>query len=206
MARKIIKLFIILIISMLIGNMAYGMYREFKIGDGPSVSYAQVENQIKSSSNMENKIGTNSEDLQEEIVIEKILEEYKGYKVSSKLVIPKIELETYILDSKEEDAMWLCPTKYFGPEPNKSGNYCIAAHNYDKENMFNHIIELERGDKIFLSDNFNGKCTYEIYDIYKVQPSDTRVLSQKTNGETEITLITCSDYSSKRIIVKARKI
>ena len=206
MARKIIKLFIILIISMLIGNMAYGMYREFKIGDGPSVSYAQVENQIKSSSNMENKIGTNSEDLQEEIVIEKILEEYKGYKVSSKLVIPKIELETYILDSTEEDAMWLCPTKYFGPEPNKSGNYCIAAHNYDKENMFNHIIELERGDKIFLSDNFNGKCTYEIYDIYKVQPSDTRVLSQKTNGETEITLITCSDYSSKRIIVKARKI
>ena len=155
---------------------------------------------------MENKIGTNSENLQEEIVIEKILEEYKGYKVSSKLVIPKIELETYILDSTEEDAMWLCPTKYFGPEPNKSGNYCIAAHNYDKENMFNHIIELERGDKIFLSDNFNGKCTYEIYDIYKVQPSDTRVLSQKTNGETEITLITCSDYSSKRIIVKARKI
>ena len=206
MARKIIKLFIILIISMLIGNMAYGMYREFKIGDGPSVSYAQVENQIKSSSNMENKIGTNSEDLQEEIVIEKILEEYKGYKVSSKLVIPKIELETYILDSTEEDAMWLCPTKYFGPEPNETGNYCIAAHNYDKENMFNHIIELERGDKIFLSDNFNGKCTYEIYDIYKVQPSDTRVLSQKTNGETEITLITCSDYSSKRIIVKARKI
>lgn len=206
MARKIIKLFIILIISMLIGNMAYGMYREFKIGDGPSVSYAQVENQIKNSSNAGNKIGKNSEDLQEEIVIEKILEEYKGYKVSSKLVIPKIELETYILDSTEEEAMWLCPTKYFGPEPNKAGNYCIAAHNYDKENMFNHIIELEKGDKIFLSDNSNGKCTYEIYDIYKVQPSDTRVLSQKTNGETEITLITCSDYSSKRIIVKARKI
>ena len=72
--------------------------------------------------------------------------------------------------------------------------------------MFNHIIELEKGDRIFLSDNKNGKGTYEIYDIYKVKPTDTEVLSQETNGEIELTLITCSDYSSKRIIVKARKI
>ena len=51
--------------------------------------------------------------------------------------------------------------------------------------------------------NKNGVKIYEIYDIYKVKPTDTEVLSQKTNGRTELTLITCSDYSSTRIIVKA---
>ena len=61
------------------------------------------------------------------------------------------------------------PTKYYGPHVNEIGNYCIAAHNYDKENMFNHIIELEIGDEIFLSDNRNGKCKYKVYDIYKVK-------------------------------------
>src|SRR5699024_9577128 len=101
--------------------------------------------------------------------------------------------------------MWLCPTKYFGPEPNEIGNYCIAAHNYDKENMFNHIIELTEGDKIILSDNKNGSVFYEVYDVYKVEPNQTEVLSQQTEGNTDITLITCSDYSSKRIIVKARR-
>ena len=69
--------------------------------------------------------------------------------------------------------------------------------------MFNHIIELKAGDKLTLEDNKNGVKIYEIYDIYKVKPTDTEVLSQKTNGRTELTLITCSDYSSTRIIVKA---
>ena len=72
--------------------------------------------------------------------------------------------------------------------------------------MFNHIIELELKDKIYLSDNENGKIKYEVYDIYKASPTDTKPLLQETNGNIEITLITCSDYSSKRIIVKARAI
>ena len=194
MLRNFIKLIIILIISMLIGNMAYGMYKEAKIGNGPNESLTEDEENIIEK-NVENIIQNNTK-------IETIDKEYKGYKVSAKLEIPKINLQTFILDADDEEAMWLCPTKYFGPDPNEAGNYCIAAHNYDKENMFNHIIELEKGDKIYLTDNKNGKILYEIYDIYKVKPTDTQVLSQKTNGST---LITCSDYSSKRIIVKARK-
>ncbi len=205
MLKNFIKLLIILIISMLIGNMAYGMYREAKIGDGPNSNLAEEFNEIN---NLDNHINTtiNQNSTTNNLQEEKIVKEYKGYVVSAKLEIPEINLETYVLDSDEEEAMWLCPTKYFGPDANETGNYCIAAHNYDKENMFNHIIELNKGDYIFLTDNKNGQVKYEIYDIYKVKPTDTQVLSQKTNGETELTLITCSDYSSKRIIVKARKV
>ena len=207
MLKNFIKLLIILIISMLIGNMAYGMYREAKIGDGPNQNSSEelIEtDKLEDIDTNQNIINNNwVENTNQEKNIEK---EYKGYVVSAKLEIPEINLETYVLDSDEEEAMWLCPTKYFGPDANETGNYCIAAHNYDKENMFNHIIELNKGDYIFLTDNKNGQVKYEIYDIYKVKPTDTQVLSQKTNGETELTLITCSDYSSKRIIVKARKV
>ncbi len=199
MFRKILKLLIVLILSILIGNMAYGMYQEFNLKDGPNVS---------SLANTEWTQGTlNTEKEEKEIkVIEKIQEQYKGYEVSAKLTIPKIELDTYVLEKYSTETMDLCPTKYFGPEPNEVGNFCIAAHNYNKENMFNHIIELEIGDTIILSDNKNGKVEYEVYDVYKVKPEETEPLSQKAEGRTELTLITCSDYSSKRIIVKARKI
>lgn len=199
MFRKILKLLIVLILSILIGNMAYGMYQEFNLKDGPNVS---------SLANTEWTQGTlNTEKEEKEIkVIEKIQEQYKGYEVSAKLTIPKIELDTYVLEKYSTETMDLCPTKYFGPEPNEVGNFCIAAHNYNKKNMFNHIIELEIGDTIILSDNKNGKVEYEVYDVYKVKPEETEPLSQKTEGRTELTLITCSDYSSKRIIVKARKI
>lgn len=222
MLKKIIQLLIIFAISILIGNMAYGMYREAQLENGPSNfignNKQQTEENINSTTNTMSNSTTNSaansmpnsttnsetnSTSEKNNLIPRLPNKYKGYEVSSKLSIPKIDLETYILNSQEDDAMWLCPTVYFGPEPNEVGNYCIAAHNYDKENMFNHIIELKVGDNLTLEDNKNGIKTYEIYDIYKVKPTDTEVLSQKTNGRTELTLITCSDYSSTRIIVKA---
>ena len=194
MIKKTIKLIIILIISIIIGNSIYGMYKEIKISNAPNKTMITNEN-----SNAEyQKNNVNNSKKSKEIIPEK----YKGYMVSSKIVIPKINLETYVLDEKSEEAMWICPTKYYGPKPNEVGNYCIAAHNYNKENMFNHIIELEIGDKIYLMDNQRGKLEYEVYDIYKTTPDNTIPLMQETESP-EITLITCSDYSSKRIIVKA---
>ena len=190
MIKKFLKLLIILVIFIIIGKMSYGIYKEMKLSDGPT-------NIVEENEKEENK-------ETKKIEIERITTAYKGYIVSAKLMIPKINLNTYVFEDYDEDAMWICPTKYFGPEPNEVGNYCIAAHNYDKENMFNHIIELEAGDIIYLSDNKNGQVEYKVYDVYKVKPTDNFPLEQDTNGKTEITLITCSDYSSKRIIVKAR--
>lgn len=194
MIKKTIKLIIILIISIIIGNSIYGMYKEIKISNAPNKT--MITNENSNAEYQNNNI--NNTKKSKEIIPEK----YKGYMVSSKIVIPKINLETYVLDEKSEEAMWICPTKYYGPKPNEVGNYCIAAHNYNKENMFNHIIELEIGDKIYLMDNQRGKLEYEVYDIYKTTPDNTTPLMQETESP-EITLITCSDYSSKRIIVKA---
>lgn len=199
MIKKIIKLSIILIISAIIGNTIYGIYKESTISDTPNKTARINENNTELIKN-----NVNSNEKNKNSIKEKIAKEYKGYVVSAKLEIPKIKLDTYVLDEKSEEAMWVCPTKYYGPEPNEVGNYCIAAHNYDKENMFNHIIDLKIGDKIYLTDNENGKNEYIVYDIYKTEPENTMPLMQTTE-KTEITLITCSDYSSKRIIVKAIK-
>ena len=196
MIKKVLKLLIILIISIIIGNTLYGIYKEAKISDAPGNNAKESEFSIA-----ELMMGKGSENKIEQVNLPTT---YKGYVVSAKLYIPKINLNTYVLDDKSDEAMWICPTKYYGPEPNEEGNYCIAAHNYDRKNMFNHIIELEIGDTIYLSDNRNGTVAYEVYDIYKAIPTNTEALLQNTNGKAEITLITCSDYSSKRIIVKCR--
>lgn len=222
MIKKILKILIIFIISIIIGNTAYGIYKEAKISDTPRNKAKKSElsivdfligktNKDEAGVNINdtNNLIENNKDKQKvEISKEKVNlpETYKGYIVSAKLYIPKVDLETYVLDDKSDEAMWICPTKYYGPEPNEVGNYCIAAHNYDKENMFNHLIELEIGDTIYLADNKNGKVEYKVYDIYKAVPTNTEALLQNTNGKTEITLITCSDYSSKRIIVRAKAV
>ena len=45
---------------------------------------------------------------------------------------------------------------------------------------------------------------YKIYDINQVFPNDVSCLKQNTNFK-EVTLITCTSDSKKRIIVKAKE-
>ena len=87
----------------------------------------------------------------------------------------------------------------------KSGNFCIAGHNFQRKTMFSKIKKLNIGDKVILEDNKNGSFEYEIYEIYRVEPNDVKCLSQETDGKKELTLITCTSDSKKRIIVKSRE-
>lgn len=137
------------------------------------------------------------------VEIENVPKTYMDYEVIAKLEIPKINLETNVLKEYTADGMKVCSSKFFGPEPNEVGNFCIAGHNYEQENMFNHLINLEKGDELYLTDNKNGKITYSIYDIYRVKPQNTAPIGQETNGNKIVTLITCVNYSRSRLIVQA---
>lgn len=147
-----------------------------------------------------NKQSTTNEQNVEKEYIET---EFKGYKVCAKLNIPIINLETYVLEEYSKQALLTSVTKFYGGEPNKVGNFCIAGHNYGSTNMFQNIKKLKVKDEIFLTDTNGNKFKYLIYDMYTVLPNETRCLSQKTDGKTELTLITCTPDSERRIIVKA---
>ena len=119
---------------------------------------------------------------------ENIVKNYKGYEVLAKLEIPVINLETYVLSEFS----------------NEIGNLCIAGHNFINKNMFRNLKKLKTGDTFFLIDNNIGRVEYEVYDIFQVLPEDVSCLNQNTNMK-EITLITCTSDSKKRIIVKAKE-
>lgn len=136
---------------------------------------------------------------------EKIEELYKGYDVVAKLEIEKIKLETYVINFSES-ALNISVTKFWGPAPNEVGNFCIAGHNFKNKNMFHNLKKLQIGDKLTLKDNNIGIIDYEVYNIYTVNPEDVSCLSQNTEGKKEITLITCTNDSKKRIIIKSREL
>ena len=135
-----------------------------------------------------------------------ILTTYKGYPVIAKLEIPKIDLETYVISEYSNQALGVSVTKFYGGNPNEVGNFCIAGHNYITKNMFHDLKKLSIGDTFSLIDNNRKEGMYKIYLVETVEPNETQCLSQKTDGRIEVTLITCTADSSKRIIVKAVKI
>ena len=162
-------------------------------------SWKQEENTIKDNENT-------TQDTSFYQTEESILTTYKGYPVIAKLEIPKINLETYVISEYSNQALGVSVTKFYGGDPNEIGNFCIAGHNYITKNMFHDLKKLSIGDTFTLVDTNNHEGIYKIYLIETVEPNETQCLSQKTDGRIEVTLITCTADSSKRIIVKAVKI
>ena len=175
------------------------------------ITYLRIETNseknIKQANNYEVKnVVTSTNNIKENEKVypkEEVIKEYKGYEVDSKLEIPKIELETYILKDFSKETLNMSVTKFWGCKPNTIGNYCIAGHNFKNKNMFHDLKKLQRNDNLFIIDNKVGKVEYEVYDVYKVFPEDTSCLEQETNGKKEVTLITCTSDSEERIIIKA---
>lgn len=163
-----------------------------------NATYKQEENQEQENEEEAKK--------QKKYPKEEIPKEYKGYKVEAKLEIPQIELETYILSTYSEKSLNISATKFWGADANKVGNFCVAGHNVkNNKNMFHNLVNLKIGQTLWVTDNETGKVEYEIYDIYAVEPEDVNCLSQYTKGRREITLITCTTDSKKRVIVKGRE-
>lgn len=147
----------------------------------------------------ENKINNNRTILKKEY--ENFPIEYKGHKVVGKVKIPKLGIEKYIIEETTQETLKVAVTKTYGPKANQIGNFCISGHNYIQ--TFGRLKELEIGDEIILTDTYNQEVIYQVYKNYKVAPNDTSCLSQETNGERELTLITCTLGAIKRNIIKA---
>lgn len=130
--------------------------------------------------------------------------ELNGFKVIGKITIPKLEVEKYILEETSKESLLESVTKICGPDINKTGNLCLAGHNYG--DTFGKISSLENGDVIQITDTYNRSIKYQVFELERVSPYDTSCLSQETNGEREITLVTCTLGAIKRIVVKAIEI
>lgn len=86
---------------------------------------------------------------------------------------------------------------------NKPGNTVIEGHNYRNGLFFSNNKKLEKGDKIYITDESGNKVTYTIYNKYETTPEDASYLERDTGGKREIVLLTCTDYTNKRLLIFA---
>lgn len=135
-------------------------------------------------------------------VIPTLPDEHEGFEVLGKIKIDKIGIEQYILNSLDESALENGVIKLYGDELNDIGNFCIAGHNY--ENIFQKLNELENGDGFIIIDKNLEETEYEIKEIVSIEPDDLSVLLPNKDN-IQITLITCDNIGTTRLVVKAEK-
>ena len=120
--------------------------------------------------------------------------------------IPKIGVNYPVLSKASDELLKIAPNKFWGPDPNEVGNFCIVAHNYRNSKFFSKVPTLENGDIVELTDLKGRTLKYSVYDKYTVDPEDVACTSQLTGGKKEVTLITCTNDSKQRVIVKATEV
>ncbi len=176
------KIGIIFLVLIVVTGVVYGAYR--------GVSWWKENKKVE-------------EVVADEEETPKMIETIEGYNVLGKIIIEDLNIEQYILDSIEDEALENGVGKLYGGDLNDYGNFCIAGHNY--EEVFQKLEELEEGDTFYILDKNLEKTYYEIKEIDSVEPDDLTCLLQ--NEELiEMTLITCENASTTRLVIKAEMI
>lgn len=196
--KKIINFLIIILILAAITVLGFIIYR-----------YSQYQKNSEEAIEVVAKIEKEFEEISKtgatEGAEQKVETEYKGYKVVGIIEIPKINIKYPILNKTNDDSMQYSITKFAGGEVNSIGNFVVAGHNYLDGSMFGKVKQLEIGDEIKLTDLYNNTVTYEIFDIYSVDPNDTSILESVDENAREVTLITCTKGHVERLITKAKE-
>lgn len=191
-------------------------------------------NNSKSKSNAEDFVGTFVEDTsktedeeKEDSVSENIFEgiegetetttetssgtskvkEYKGYTIAGTIEIPAIKLKYPIIAYEEysKSALETSVVEFYpGNNLNKVGNTTIVGHNYRNGQFFSNNKKLEIGDAIYITDLEGKRVKYEIYNKYEGSDTESEYITRDTNGKAEISLQTCTDDSSARLIIWAK--
>ena len=128
------------------------------------------------------------------------------YTTEAVLNIPSLGINYPVLSDTSEELLKISLNKFWGPSPNTVGNYCIVGHNYKNKKMFGKLADIKNGDIVELTDNSGKSIKYAVYNKYVVNPEDVACTSQLTNGNKEVTLITCTNYGKQRLVVKAREV
>ena len=125
------------------------------------------------------------------------------YNTVGTVIIPSLGVEYPILSETTDALLKVSVCKFWGCNPNEVGNLCIAGHNYRNKRFFSKVPNLSTGDIIQIKDLSGKTINYTIYDKYTVEPTDVSCTSQITNGKKIVTLITCTNDSKQRVVVKA---
>ena len=220
---KALTVILIMIIVAVIGLVAYlgfdyySRYRTNKDGEafvdsltegvivdapeGDSTNTTSEVGNITTSSNVTDSTGTSGGTSNNKRPT------YKGFYTLGSIEIPKTNVKYPILEkvtkrSLETSVAVVWPEN---AELNKPGNVVIVGHNYRNGVFFSNNKKLSKGDKIYITDLNKNRIAYTIYNIFETSDTDTKFYNRNTDGKREITLSTCTDDSSARLIIEARE-
>lgn len=86
---------------------------------------------------------------------------------------------------------------------NEPGNVTIVGHNYRNGTFFSNNKNIQKGDKIYITDIRGRRVEYEVYNKVLTTAEDADFMMRDTNGRREISLSTCTEDVKQRLVIWA---
>lgn len=126
-----------------------------------------------------------------------------NYNPVGKIEIPKTSVNYPIYGDVTKTTLEAGVAVAYGAGLNQAGNTIIYGHNFRNGKFFSNNKKLSSGDVIYITDLEGNRLEYRIYSIYTTTPTDASYMVRDTEGRREISLQTCTDDNSKRLIIWA---
>lgn len=169
---------------------------------------AATDNKVKNPLEELNTVASQANTVEGNTTAQEIKKTYlEDYEILGTINIPKTKCNYPILNEVTKRSIEIAVAVLYPPKLealNMPGNTVIAGHNYRNNLFFSNNKKLEIGDEIII-ESTTEKVTYEIYDIFETTPNDADYMIRDTEGKREISLSTCTDDSSGRLIILARE-
>lgn len=202
---SVILVIVIIAIVGLLGFLGYDFYQKYIVSKDSSEFVDNFEGEITGNTDSQNTTtDANFGDVQDtETASSSGVKTYKGFVVMGTMEIPTTGFKYPVLEKVTKKSIETAVAILYGAGLNQPGNTVIIGHNYRNGLFFSDNKKLQIGDKIYITDNEGKRVEYSIYNKFETTPEDTSFYQRDTNGKPEVTLSTCTDDSSARLIIEA---
>lgn len=169
---------------------------------GTDSASSDVSSEISDDSNLLANIG--EEETVEESQLDK--SRLQGQKCLGIITIEKINL-VYAIVEGTDDANIGVAIGHFKESVGigQEGNCALAGHNggtYGR--YFGDIKNLSEGDEVIMTDLNGTEYTYNVTEKFVVEPTDVYVVKDIGVSGKYLTMVTCTEHGTKRLIVRAK--
>ncbi len=127
--------------------------------------------------------------------------ELDGYEYIGTLSIPNFGLELPVMAEWSYPGLKVAPGRYTGSV--QTDDMVICGHNYERH--FGNLKNLEAGDTIAFTDVNGNVYEYQVKEVMILQPADVEEMAERSAGEWELTLFTCTIGGQARVTVRCSR-
>ena len=210
----IVLIVVVVLILILLGFWAYDVYKKYDTNVSTGEAIDEFDHNVKNNKNkvneevdygnVANPYGNITSVTTNQTTTTK--QTYRGFVMVGYIEIPRTGIKLPVLESVTKKSIETSVAILYpeGGKLNQPGNTVIVGHNYRNGMFFSDNSKIQIGDKIYITDETGNKVTYIVYNTYITTPEDAEYMARDTAGAMEISLSTCTDDSSGRIIIWAK--